>query len=643
MVMHQRRTIPQFNARIIQRHAVTNNKYSCIFPDDFVPANAMYPEIAIHNLEQTADKIETDMYRKSNIPTAEDPVLDSMRHKLIGSKAVYNIDNDVSLEVPLTSKINVERIEKVAKRNTIPKEREVNTLHKGKEASTFSQDGNLYSGESDHNGLKHTKKEGSSKTSAVNQIASRRRDVVPDILSNSLIDPSDEDFQDKEKSADLEIHADSTGVRVKAKPASLQVVSNPQDVVAERRTFTPVLPSMVRPHRRHFHRMRPLPFMHSPLIRRHHFHRRHMLPWLRHRPHIMYPDIFERMRFNTMPGVESGFGSPPFSFSQPLPPMMNAPTPMMPEASAMAFMAREGAMSAPNIQQFLQRSPTMEANSANRFAIPDSSMNEMAPRALSAFGGMSPIGGMSTLGRMGSMFGMPGMNNVGGQMPFMGGMASMGNIPPMNRLTQMESMMGMPLRSPFDQGAMRRKNVLEFWGMPNQDQLQALARGENVQKILGLNRYKEGIGDFSSYGMSPFDRMSSDLGGRSFEANDMRGDGSMGPYSGTSSAMFRGMSNELSNMMGMRRGGFFKKDKINKTDEYKKANNKTSDLSASGNNKASGSVGHNSAGKFDQGIAKSARSLIAEGKHVAFSEESELHREHRIRKSPRMIHDNERR
>lgn len=620
---------------------------------DNIPGD-LYLETAMHNLEQTSDKIKSDMQeRKSEIP--EGPV---ERVSDTRDKAVYNIGQDVSLEIPLTTNIDQPRVEELTKRDIVP--------HQG---------GSV---------LKTEAKEGSSSGSSQHRVGykvrnSTRRDEVPlsgrNFFHNSLDDASDEDFQVRDKSADLEIHADSSGVRVKAKPASLQVVSNPhgdvktlpgethsEGVVAERRTFTPVLPAEKRSHHHHhLHGLGPRPFTHLPFLRHHHrFHHllHHRLPWLRHRQHINYPDIFERMRFNSLPEGPSPFGSPfgpPLSVAPPMASMMNSPPPMMSEIGPSMSLMGSGGMGGPLIPQLLQRSPTMESNPANRFGVPESPRGEMSPmedifpRAMSPMDRMSPFTDTSPMVRMGPMGDMTAMGtmspplgdmspmsrmNAMGDMPLMGRMGTMGGMSRVGRMGQMESMMGsMSPSAPFGQSEMRRRNALEFWGLPNRDQIRALARGENVQKVLGSNRYGESLGEITP-GMNFPGGMNLGMGGPSFNANGMGDSSMMGPFGGTSAAMFHGMSGRMN--MGMRRNMLYKKDGINKTNAYKKSMKLKKSHTVSDTKK----IGHE---KFEDGILKKAQSLVAGQKHRAKNEQTELHREHRIRKSSKLAHDEEKR
>ena len=682
----------------------TNNNIDSIAERDGISGN-LYPETAIHNLEQTSDKVESDMqYRRSKIPTrlGNGVLAEDTRGARMGNKAVYNIGQEASLEIPLTTKIDQPRIEELTKRDVIPQEDRSSLIYSGKEGSRLLSDDKVRSNSENQGGssLMNNDKTGSNKarlgdtTSTRKSTATRRNEVPllgPDILRNSLDDASDEDFQVRDKSADLEIHADSSGVRVKAKPASLQVVSNPhgdvktlpgethsEGVVAERRTFTPVLPAEKRTHHHHLDGLGPRPLAHLPFLRHHHhFHRRHRLPWLRHRQHINYPDVFERMRFNSMPEGPSPFGGmgPPLAMAPPMapmmgssPPMIDSPPPMMSEGPGMSLMGGEGmggggmggggmggggmgggGMGGPLIPQLLQRSPTMEMNPANRFGVPESPMEEMSPGGMPPVGRINPMGDMppmvklgsmgdmSAMGRMGPMSDMPPMsrmNTMGNASP-MGRMGSMGEMAPMGGMGQMESMMGpMSPSSPFGQSEMRRRNALEFWGLPNQDQIKALMRGENVQKVLGSNRYGESLGGITPGGMNP------GMGGASFNANGM-GDNMMGPFGGTRNSIFRGMSGGMSNMMGMRRNMLYKKDSIDKTDAYKKSmklkesnNHKTKPVVTSDH--PVGGTTRSGQEKFEDGILKKAKSLVAGEKHVAKNEESELHREHRIRKSSKL-------
>lgn len=661
------------------------------------------------------------LYRKSEIPTREGDGTHVHGTRAVGDKAVYNIGQDVSLEIPLDQP----RVEELTKRDIIPKKVASRLIEDGKKGSRLINDDKVGSTNEDQ-GLINNDKVGSNdakmgSTTGTVKSSSTRRDEVPlsgpNFLRNSLDDASDEDFQIRDKSADLEIHADSSGVRVKAKPASLQVVSNPhgevktlpgethsEGVIAERRTFTPLLPSEKRTNHHHFHGLRPRPFTHLPFLRHHHhFHHHHRLPWLRHRQHINYPDVFERMRFNSMPEGPVPFGGMglPVSVAPPMTSMMNSPPPMMSEGPGMPLMGGAGmgggGMGGPLIPQLLQRSPTMETNPANRFGVPESPMEEMSAGGMSPLGRMNPMGDMSPMGRMGPMEDVSPMGRMGpmgdmspmgrmgsmgdmspmggmspmadmspmsrmnamGDMPLMGRMGPMGGMPPMGRMGQMESMRPMSPSAPFGQSEMRRKNALEYWGMPNQDQLRALARGENVQKVLGSNRYGETLGGITPGGMNPLGGMSPGMGGGSFNANGM-GDNMMGPIGGTRSAMFRGMSGGMSggmysgmsggmsDGMGMRRNMLYKKNSINKTDAYKKSmklkksgDHKTTPAETGGQ-AVSGSTrsGH---GKFEEGILKKAQSLVAGEKHIAKNEESELHREHRIRKSSKLPHDEEKR
>lgn len=642
----------------------------------------MYPETAIHNLEQTSDKVESDtLYRKSKIPTHEEEGtrVDGTRDRYVGDKAVYNIGQDVSLEIPLTTKIDQPRVEELTKRDIIPRKRKSD---KGNEISKLNNNGKVSKDQEGSNLISNDK--GRSKVGGTSKSKSTRRNEVPlsspNIFPNSLDDPLDDDFQVRDKSADLEIHADSSGVRVKAKPASLQVVSNPHGdvktlpgethsagVVAERRTFTPLLPAEKLPHHHHFHGLEP---RHLPFLRHHHhFHHlhHHRLPWLRHRQHINYPDVFERMRSNPMPmagpnpfaGMQS-----PFSFAPPMAPMMNSPPPMtsmmnspppsiMSEGEPGMSMIGGGGMGGPLIPQLLQRSPTMETNPANRFGVPESPMDEMSSGGMSSMDRMSPMGDMPPMGRMSFMGDMSSMGRVGpigdmslmsrmnamGDMPLMGRMNPMGGMSPMGRMGQMESMMSpMSPGAPFGENVMRRKNALEFWGLPNQDQLRALARGENVQKVLGSNKYGETLGGITPGGTNPLEGMSPGMGGASFNANGI-GNNMMGSFGGRRSTMFRGMSGGMPNMMGMRpRNTLYKKDKINKTNEKKSKNVKKSRE----NKVASGTTKHGHE-KFEDVILKKAKSLVAGKKHRAKNEESELYREHRIRKSSKLPHDEEKR
>jgi hypothetical protein len=628
----------------------------------------------------------------------------------VGDKAVYNIGQEASLEIPLTTKIDQPRIEELTKRDIIPHEQRSRSVSEGNEGSRLISDNKVGSINGDQGGssIVNNDKSGSSEaksggTTGAMKTTQTRRNEVPllgsSFLRNSLDDVSDEDFQVRDKSADLEIHADSSGVRVKAKPASLQVVSNPhgdvktlpgethsEGVVAERRTFTPVLPAEKRAHH-HLHGLGPRTLTHLPFLRHHHyFHRRHRLPWLRHRQHINYPDVFERMRFNSMPAEgPSPFGGmgPPLAMSPPMvsmmgspPPMMGSPPSMMSEGPGMSLMGGggmggggmggggmggggmggggmggggmgEGGMGGPLIPQLLQRSPTMETNPASRFGVPESPMPVMG--RMSPMGDMSPMvkmgsmGEMSAMGRMGLMADMSPvsrMNAMGdapsmGRMGSMGEMSPMGGMSPMGRMGPMESMMGpMSPSSPFGQSEMRRKDAMEFWGLPNQDQIRALARGENVQKVLGSNRYGESLGGITPGGMNP------GMGGASFNANGM-GENMMGPFGGSSNSMFHGMSGGPSNMMGMRRNMLYKKDSIDKTDAYKKSmklkqsSDRKTEPAVTSDDAVSGTTrsGHE---KFEEGIMKKAQSLVAGEKHVAKNEESELRREHRIKKSSKL-------
>ena len=655
-------------SKVTQKRDVLNTNIDSLAPRNDIPGN-LYPETAIHNLEQTSDKVESDLlYRKSKIPTREGD------EKRVDDKAVYNIGQDVSLEIPLTTEIDEPRVGELAKRDIIPEKEGNRLIDEDKESSmvigedkvgSISNDQGKFSLISNDKGISNDANEGGKIRTVKSK--SRRRDEVPltgpSIFRNSLDDALDEDFQVRDKSADLEIHADSSGVRVKAKPASLQVVSNPhgdvktlpgethsEGVVAERRTFTPVLPAEKRTHHHHLHELGPRPFIHPPFLRpRHHFHHfhHHHLPWLRHRQHINYPDVFERMRFNSMPepgpSPFAGMG-PPISFAPPMASMMNSPPPMMSEVPGMPMMGG-GGMGAPLIPQLLQRSPTMESNPSNRFGVPESPMGEMPSGGMSPMGDMPPMGDMSPMGEMSSMPRMSPMAdmspisrfNAMGEVPLMGRMNNMEGMSPMGRMGQMESMMGpMSPSAPFSQSEMRRKNALEFWGMPNQDQLRALARGENVQKVLGTNRYGESLGGITPGGMNPLRGMNSGMGGGSFNANGM-GENMMEPFSGNG-AMFHGMSGGgMSNMMGMRRNMLYKKDSIDKTDAYKKSMKlKKSSQEITGSKKSGRE-------KFEEGILKKAQSLVAGDKHIAKNEHAELHREHRIRKSSKLPHEEEKR
>ena len=693
-------------AKVTQKRDILNTDIDSVAERDGISGD-LYPETAIHNLEQTSDKIESDMlYRKSKIPSREGhgTHVDDTLDVRVGDKAVYNIGQDVSLEIPLTTNIDEPRVEELAKRDVIPQQERSRLIKEGEKGSKVISDNKVGSISVDQGGssLVNNDKVESSKVklgdaTSTPKSSSTRRDEVPfsgpNIFPNSLDDASDDDFRVRDKSADLEIHADSSGVRVKAKPASLQVVSNPhgdvktlpgethsEGVLAERRTFTPVLPAEKRAHHQHLHGLGPRPFTHLPFLRHHHhFHRRHRLPWLRHRQHINYPDVFERMRYNSMPEGPSPFGGmgPPLSIAPPMASMMSSPPPMMSEGPGMPIMGG-GGMDGPLIPQLLQRSPTMETNSANRFGVPESPMDEMAPGGMSpggmspggmSPGGMSPggmsgmgrmnpmadmspmvrlgpMGDMSTMGRMGEqMADMPPMSRMNpmGDVPPMGRMGSMGAMSPMSRMGQMESMMGpMSPNAPFGQSEMRRKNALEFWGLPNQDQLRALARGENVQKVLGSNRYGETLGGITPGGMNPPGGMSPGMGGGSFNANGM-GDNMMGAFGGTRSSMFHGMSGGMSggmsNMMDMRRNMLYKKDSIDKTDAYKKS----MELKKSGHHKNEPAVTRSGHEKFKKGILDKTQSLVAGKKHIAKNEEPELHREHRIRKSSKLAHDEEKR
>ena len=680
-----------------------NNDIDSAAESDDMPGD-LYPETAIHNLEQTSDKVESDMlYRKSEIPTREDDStrVEDARDTHVGDKAVYNIGQDVSLEIPLTTQIQQPRVEELTKRDVIPQKRESD---EGKGGSKLNNKVEVRKNQEGSN-LINNDQRGSKVvgTSSTSKSKSTRRNEVPlsgaSIFPNALDDPLDDDFQVRDKSADLEIHADSSGVRVKAKPASLQVVSNPHGdvktlpgethssgVVAERRTFTPLLPADKLPHHHHLHGLAP---RHLPFLRHHHHfhHLHHRLPWLRHRQHINYPDVFERMRSNPMPmpmagpspfaGMES-----PFTFTPPMAPMMSSPSPMTSMMNSPPSMLSDGepgmsmmggggmggpgggGMGGPLIPQLLQRSPTMETNPANRFGVPDSPMDEMSSGGMPSMDRMSPMGDMSPMGRMSSMGDMPSMGrmsfmgdmspmgrvgpmgdmslmsrmNAMGDMPLMGRMNPMGGMPSMGRMGQMESMMGpMSPSAPFGENVMRRKSALEFWGMPNQDQLRALARGENVQKVLGSNKYGETLGGITPGGTNPLEGMSPGMGGASFNANGMGN--MMGSFGGRRSAMFRGISRGMPNAMRMRpRNMLFKKDKINRSNEKKSKNVKK----PRDNEVASGSTkyGHE---KFEDGILKKAKSLVAGKKHRAKNAEAELYREHRIRKSSKLPHEEERR
>jgi hypothetical protein len=136
--------------------------------------------------------------------------------------------------------------------------------------------------------------------------------------------------------------------------------------------------------------------------------------------------------------------------------------------------------------------------------------------------------------------------------------------------------------------------------------------------------------------------MSPGMGGGSFNANGM-GDNMMGAFGGTRSSMFHGMSGGMSggmsNMMDMRRNMLYKKDSIDKTDAYKKS----MELKKSGHHKNEPAVTTSGHEKFKKGILDKTQSLVAGKKHIAKNEEPELHREHRIRKSSKLAHDEEKR
>lgn len=259
---------------------------------------------------------------------------------------------------------------------------------------------------------------------------------------------------------------------------------------------------------------------------------------------------------------------------------------------------------------------------------------------------LGPMGDMSPMARMTPSEDMSAVSrmNAMGEMPVMGRMSfGGGEVSPMGKMEQMESMMSpMSPSAPFGQSEMRRRHAVEFWGLPNQDQLRALARGENVQKVLGSNRYGESLGAITPGVMNPLGGMSSGMGGASFNANGM-GENMMGAFGG--SGMFNGMPGGMSNMMGTRGNMLYKKDSIDKTGAYKKSVK----MRTSGEHKAdksgqavSGNT-RSSHGKFGEEILKKAQSLVAGEKHIAKNEESELRREHRIRKSSKLAHDEERR
>ena len=314
-----------------------------------------------------------------------------------------------------------------------------------------------------------------------------------------------------------------------------------------------------------------------------------------------------------------------------------------------------GGMGGPLIPQLLQRSPTMETNPANRFGVPEGPMGEMPsmgsmpPREMSPMGEMpsmrrfSPMEEMSPLARMGPMGDMAAMGRMGQAGPIMNSMPGMFPMSPMSP------------SAPYDQNVLRRKNALEFWGMPNQDQLRALARGENVQKVLGTNRYGESLGGITGGGMNFRGGVNPGMGGPSFNANGMGASAMMGRFGGAGGAMFHGMSGRPSGMMesGMRRNSFFKKDDISKTDEYKKSmklkKSRDGKDATVGRKKDDGKVASGSAKsehegeKFEEGILKKAEGLVAGEKHIAKNEETELHRDHRVRKASKMAHDEEKR
>lgn len=629
----------------------------------------LYPETVIHNLEQTSDKVESDMMeRKSKIPERNS-------RDTYANKVVYNIGEELSVEVPLTTKVQEKGVHsaRIMKRDIVGGRKDIVDLEgqRGVKKYLLSED-------------KVTKPSGSSGWNKLNTRKSNsttRRDEVPlssaKFFNDDLDDGGlDEAFQVRDKSADLEIHADSTGVKVKAKPASLQVVSNPRGemktlpgethvdgVTAERRTFTPLLPEEEgkrrkhrrRHHRRFFHGLDPSPFLDYPSLDRRYFHRHrhhhhHRLPWLRHRQHINYPDIFERMRDqNPLPDSASAFSPPPsfgsaFSFNpQMSSPMMNYPS-IMPEGGpGMPQMMGGANMNGPMMPQLLQRSPPVETNPANRFGVPESPMGEM-PR-MSSMGQMGEVGFMGQMGPMGTM----------GQM-----MNPMPGISPMSLQDQMS----------------HKSNALEFWGTPNQDQLKALARGESVQKVLGTNTYGENLGgivgnmmgDMNGGGkqnMMPsgpgFGMHGDDMGmnmpgemnpsmsgsGVNFMGNNGIGNGGMmGQFgtSGTTSAMFNGMSQRQSGIMSnpVRGNALFKKDDINKTADYKKAV-KSKDAKSRDDGVNSGKKMTHESEKFEKGLLDKAKSLVAGDKHIAKDEHTPLLREHRIRKSSKLPHDDEKR
>ena len=675
-----------------------------------IPGN-LFPETVIHNLEQTSDKVESDMLeRKSKIP----------ERNARDTRAVYNLGEDTSVEVPLTTKVHESgaHVEGVTKRSLAGSFGNRVDDEERKEQETFIVSDDKVAKESD--GLHKVTKKG--------RKSAARRDEVPfsgtRLLRDNLQDgDSIEDFQVKDKSADLEIHADSSGVKVKAKPASLQVVSNPhgglktlpgethiRGVTAERRTFTPLLPEEEEKRRRHrhhhrlYHGLDSSPFASYPFLPRRHFHHHrrhhHRLPWLRHRQHINYPDIFERMRDQSpLPEGSSAFNpSPSIGSSFPLSSPMSSPlmNPMMPEGGAgMPQMMGGAGIDSPMMPQLPQRSPTMETNPANRFGVPESPMGEM-PQMPS----MNPSANMGPMGLMGSM-GQSGQMGPMGQSGQMEPMGQSGQTEPMGQSRQMGPMEqtinsnpGMSSMYPMQNPMPHKGNAMEFWGIPNQDQLKALSRGENVQKVLGSNRYGENLGGIMANPIGDGERrgmmgmggsiggamggamgggmsgsmgggmgggmtggmtggmgggmgMNSGMGGSSFNYNGMGNSGGMMGQFGTSGssngAMFNSMPNEQSSMMGnpMRRTNLFKKDDINKTEDYKKAAKRKA-TKAHDKKVVSGDKMAQHSKKFAD-LLKKAKSLVAGQKHVAKNEHAPLLREHRIKKSSKSLHDDEKR